>query len=107
MKREKGDAKNKRVEEALLKLALGHVLEEERETIEEDASGKLKKKTERIRKEIAPDMRAVLEWLRNQSPDTWGEVGGQSPVIQLISSIPRPDSDSFGHVEVPDNEDCN
>ena len=67
------------VEEALLRRAIGF---RQTETVEEDIVDKntgtvtenCKKRT--VTKEIAPDVRALLFWLKNRRPDRWKERNG-------------------------------
>lgn len=64
----------KDTEDALLKRALGFVHEEiySEDIIDKD-SGRITNLTKRkvIRKNVPPDVRALLFWLKNRYPDRW------------------------------------
>jgi len=55
------------VENALLKRALGYEYEETKVMV--DADGK--KRVERIKKQVQPDVTAQIFWLKNRRPDRW------------------------------------
>lgn len=59
------------VENALLKRALGFEYEEVKQIIEQDSSGKDKKKIEKTKKLIIPDVTAQIFWLKNRKPEDW------------------------------------
>lgn len=59
------------VENALLKRALGYEYEEVKQIIEQDSSGKDKKKIEKTKKLIVPDVTAQIFWLKNRKPEQW------------------------------------
>lgn len=59
------------VENALLKRALGYEYDETKTYIEEDKEGNKKKKIEKTRKSMAPDITAQIFWLKNRKPTEW------------------------------------
>lgn len=64
------------VEAALLKRALGFDHEEVyQEALHDKSSGEPLEtvKVKRVRKTVPPDVRALLFWLKNRSPDRWRE----------------------------------
>lgn len=56
-----------KVENALLKRALGYVYEEE--ISEKDSNGKTHMR--RVKKQMPPDVTALIFWLKNRRPDKW------------------------------------
>ncbi|QSH39973.1 hypothetical protein P0136_02180 [Lentisphaerota bacterium ZTH] len=76
IERGKKEAPKQKVEVALLKRALGFVQEEScSENIIDRKTGELldtmKKKT--VSKQVAPDVRALLFWLKNRCPERWSD----------------------------------
>lgn len=70
--KEPTDAK---VEQALLKRALGYQYDEEKVVIETDADGnKRPARIERIKKHVTSDTTACIFWLKNRRPDLWRDV---------------------------------
>ncbi len=70
----KSDAPIDRIEEALLKRALGFSVEESvSEDIVDKKTGETLENTKRrvTRKEVPPDVRALLFWLKNRRPGRW------------------------------------
>ena len=59
------------VENALLKRALGYDYDE---VITEDG-----RETRRVRKHMAPDVTALIYWLKNRRPEAWRERRGEEP----------------------------
>lgn len=55
------------VENALLKRALGYEYEETKVIVETDG----KKRVERVKKHVLPDVTAQIFWLKNRRPDKW------------------------------------
>lgn len=55
------------VENALLKRALGYEYEETKVIVEADG----KKRVERVKKHVLPDVTAQIFWLKNRRPDKW------------------------------------
>lgn len=64
---------DRQVENALLKSALGYEYEEVKTFIEDSANGK-KKKIEKTKKHVAPNVTAQIFWLKNRKPDDWRDV---------------------------------
>ena len=60
-----------KVENALLKRALGYEYEESKQIIEKDEMGKDRKRVEKLTKVALPDTTAQIFWLKNRKPDTW------------------------------------
>ena len=63
-----------KIEQALLKRALGFVQEESvTEEVIDSETGMVKEtaKRRRVSKEVPPDVRALLFWLKNRRPDRW------------------------------------
>jgi len=88
-----------KVENALLKRALGYELEEV--MTEYDIAGKkrdetaLPSKVRKTKKEVLPDVTAQIFWLKNRQPMKWRdkqelEHSGQMTMINVISAVPRP-----------------
>jgi hypothetical protein len=68
-----------KIEQALLKRALGFVQEESvTEEVIDSETGMVKEtaKRRRVSKEVPPDVRALLFWLKNRRPDRWKERNG-------------------------------
>ncbi len=63
-----------KIEKALLKRALGFLQEESvTEEIIDSETGAVREtsKRRRVTKEVPPDVRALLFWLKNRRPDRW------------------------------------
>lgn len=58
------------VENALFKSALGYEYEEVKTYIEENRGGK-KKRVEKVKKHVAPNVAAQIFWLKNRKRDIW------------------------------------
>lgn len=58
------------VENAMLKSALGYEVEETKTYIEETSSGQ-KKRVEKTKKYIPPNVTAQIFWLKNRQPELW------------------------------------
>lgn len=58
----------KKVSDTLYKLCVGYEIEEVKETITETDAGTIKK-TEHVKKQVAPNIRAIALYLRNNSPE--------------------------------------
>lgn len=78
-----------RVEDALLKRALGYKTEEIRK------SGKNGEDRVTTTKEVAPDVRAALEWLKCRSAD-WRSPDGGDAIKRVRDTISRLDEEAFG-----------
>jgi hypothetical protein len=87
-----------KIEQALLKRALGFVQEESvTEEVIDSETGMVKEtaKRRRVSKEVPPDVRALLFWLKNRRPDKWrdkpvdeSESATLSAARELLSGIP-------------------
>jgi transposase len=66
------DIRNKQVENALLKAALGYEYEEVR-TIIEEKNGKKNTRIEKAKKFMPPNTGAMQFWLKNKSPEKWND----------------------------------
>ena len=62
-----------KVENALLKTALGFEYEEIKTIIEEDKNGKKRTRIEKTKKYMPPNPTAQAFWLKNRKRDEWGE----------------------------------
>ena len=62
-----------RVENAVLKSALGFEYEEIKTVIEEDQNGKKRTKLERVKRYMPPNASAQAFWLKNRKKDEWGD----------------------------------
>lgn len=62
---------DRQVENALLKRALGYEYEEVRQIVEKDEMGKDRKRIEKTVKQVIPDTRAQIFWLKNRKPAEW------------------------------------
>lgn len=62
-----------KVENALLKTALGYEYEEIKTIIEEDKNGKKKTRIEKTKKYMPPNPAAQAFWLKNRKKDEWGD----------------------------------
>lgn len=62
-----------KVENALLKTALGYDYEEIKTIIEEDKNGKKRTRIEKTKKHMPPNPTAQAFWLKNRKRDEWGE----------------------------------
>lgn len=59
------------VENAMFKAALGYEFEEVKTYMEEYENGKKKKKVEKTKKYVAPNVTAQIFWLKNRKSGTW------------------------------------
>ena len=59
------------VENAMFKAALGYEHEEVKTYMEEYENGKKKKKVEKTKKHVAPNVTAQIFWLKNRKSSTW------------------------------------
>ena len=62
-----------RVENAVLKTALGFEYEEIKTIIEEDRNGKKRTRIEKTKKYMPPNPTAQAFWLKNRKKDEWGD----------------------------------
>lgn len=62
-----------RVENALLKTALGFEYEEIKTIIEEDRNGKKRTRIEKVKRYMPPNPTAQAFWLKNRKKDEWGD----------------------------------
>lgn len=62
-----------KVENALLKTALGYEYEEIKTIIEEDKNGKKRTRIEKTKKYMPPNPAAQAFWLKNRKKDEWGD----------------------------------
>jgi hypothetical protein len=62
-----------KVENALLKTALGYEYEEIKTIIEEDKNGKKRTRIEKTKKHMPPNPTAQAFWLKNRKRDEWSE----------------------------------
>ena len=62
-----------RVENAVLKTALGFEYEEIKTVIEEDHNGKKRTRIEKTKKYMPPNPTAQAFWLKNRKKDEWGD----------------------------------
>jgi hypothetical protein len=62
-----------RVENAVLKTALGFEYEEIKTIIEEDRNGKKRTRIEKVKKYMTPNPTAQAFWLKNRKKDEWGD----------------------------------
>jgi len=62
-----------RVENAVLKSALGFEYDEIRTVIEEDRNGKKRTRIEKTKRYMPPNHSAQAFWLRNRKKDEWGD----------------------------------
>lgn len=62
-----------RVENAVLKTALGFEYEEIKTIIEEDRNGKKRTRIEKTMKYMPPNLNAQAFWLKNRKKDEWGD----------------------------------
>ena len=82
---------DRRVENALLKRALGYEYEEVKEKFE---NGICVERTI-TKKEVVADTTAQIFWLKNRKPDEWRdkpEVEQSTGGITIVNNIPRPDN---------------
>lgn len=59
------------VENALLKRALGYEYEEVKQIVDKDDMGRERKRLEKTKKIVIPDVTAQIFWLKNRKPDEW------------------------------------
>ena len=78
------------VEQALYMCAVGFVQKEEKEITEEDGKGVLRRKREVSIKQVPPDAKCILSWLKERQPDRWGDEEEKTASIRVISEVPRP-----------------
>ena len=91
-----GEHLNDKVEEALLRRALGYQSKEiySEEIVDSDTGEVIKQlKRRTVVKTVPPDVRAALLWLQNHRPDVWGSGAGASDIDGLLSGIDPEDSD--------------
>lgn len=62
-----------KVENALLKTALGYEYEEIKTIIEEDKNGKKRTRIEKTKKYMPPNPTAQAFWLKNRQPEQWND----------------------------------
>ncbi|AJA48506.1 hypothetical protein CPAST_c24360 [Clostridium pasteurianum DSM 525 = ATCC 6013] len=62
-----------KVENALLKTALGYEYEEIKTVIEEDKNGKKRTRIEKTKKYMPPNPTAQAFWLKNRRPELWSD----------------------------------
>ena len=81
------------VENALLKRALGYEYEETKVIVETDG----RKRVERIKKHVLPDVTAQIFWLKNRRPDKWRDKKEiESPQVSrviIVDDVPEVDED--------------
>lgn len=90
---------NHQIEEAFYLKAVGGLQQREEKTItEDDGKGLSKEKREVTVKQLPPDLDAIKAWLRERSPERWHTESdkGQSGVIRVITSVPRPEEQEGG-----------
>ena len=77
------------VENALLKRALGYEYEETITEIEQIEEGKQKTHVRRIKKQMPPDVGAIVFWLKNRRPNKWRDKIEAAPEIanDLLQSL--------------------
>ena len=79
------------VERALYLCAVGYVQKEEKNIIEEDEKGVRRKKREVTVRQVPPDAKCIMSWLKGRQPERWQEEEeGRAACIQVISEAPRP-----------------
>ena len=78
-----------RVENALLKKALGYEYEETITEVEELAGGHQKKHIRKVLKHCPPDTTAQIFWLKNRRPDRWRDKVEQVQTVgnELLESL--------------------
>ncbi|QQE74989.1 transposase [Brevibacillus composti] len=64
---------NSRVENSLLKAAMGYEYEEIKTIVEEDKNGKKRTRIEKVKRHMPPNPTAIVFWLKNRSPDEWND----------------------------------
>jgi hypothetical protein len=64
---------NSRVENSLLKAALGYEYEEIKTIIEEDKNGKKRTRIEKVKRHMPPNPQAMVFWLKNRAPNEWND----------------------------------
>lgn len=64
---------DREVENALLKRALGHEIEETKTYMTDDGKGGKTKRVEKIKKQIPSDATSMIFWLKNRKPDEWND----------------------------------
>lgn len=62
-----------RVENSLLRAALGYEFEEIKTIIEEDKTGKKKTRVEKVKRYQQPNPTAMIFWLKNRKKDEWND----------------------------------
>lgn len=64
---------NNRVENSLLKTALGYEYEEIKTIVEEDKNGKKRTRIEKVKRHQPPNPSAMIFWLKNRAPQEWND----------------------------------
>jgi hypothetical protein len=64
---------NTRVENSLLKAAMGYEYEEIKTIIEEDKNGKKRTRIEKVKRHMPPNPTAMVFWLKNRAPNEWND----------------------------------
>lgn len=64
---------NSRVENSLLKAAMGYEYEEIKTIIEEDKNGKKRTRIEKVKRHMPPNPAAMMFWLKNRAPNEWND----------------------------------
>lgn len=90
------------VENALLKRALGYEVEEEKIT-QEVVDGVMRKKVEKTKKVVMPDVTAQIYWLKNRKPEDWRDRREVS-ITQSKEDAVKEIDDYFATMETDDAE---
>lgn len=78
------------VEKTLLQRAVGYETEEVKEETRKDKNGNIISRVEtRVRKQVAPDVTAMIFWLKNRKKSEWADVHKQEITSNINLSIPE------------------
>jgi len=64
---------NTRVENSLLKAAMGYEYQEIKTVVEEDKNGKKRTRIEKVMRHMPPNPTAMVFWLKNRAPNEWND----------------------------------
>ena len=64
---------NTRVENSLLRAAIGYDYEEIKTVVEEDKNGKKRTRIEKVKRHMPPNPTAMVFWLKNRAPNEWND----------------------------------
>lgn len=88
------DSMDRKVENALVKNALGYTYEETKTVVEVHPDGTKTQKIEKFQRVAKPDSIAMLFYLKNRKPDVWRDnqqldIRATVGLVQIVDDIPK------------------